>query len=312
MEVQTSSSVWRRVVTMDEQAVPVRKLQSNDGTAIAFEQSGDGPPVILVGSAFNDRSGTAPLAAALAARLTVFNDDRRGRGDSGDTAAYSVAREIQDLDALIAQAGGSSAVFGHSSGATLALHAAAHGLAITKLALYEPPFLVDQSRPRPPADLPKQLAELISAGRRGDAVELYQTKYVGIPEDVVAQLRHAPFRPALEAIAHTLLYDATIDGENSMPMLRNAARVLADTLPNGRPCTLAGQSHDISQRQPRQCCWTSSPANHCALRTSSQRSHRSGRASCVSDKIQSRVNPPSLSNSMKRIRLARHSSVGQS
>src|SRR6266511_1968097 len=199
--------------------------------------------------------------------------------------------------------------------------------------LYKPPFLVDQSRPRPPADLPKQLAELISAGRRGDAVELYQTKYVGIPEDVVAQLRHAPFRPALEAIAHTLLYDATIigdltlstdlvakvatptlviDGENSMPMLRNAARVLADTLPNGRPCTLAGQSHDISQRQPRQCCWTSSPANHCALRTSSQRSHRSGRASCVSDKIQSRVNPPSLSNSMKRIRLARHSSVGQS
>ncbi len=252
---------------------------------------------------------------------------------AGDTAAYSVEREIQDLDTLIAQAGGSSAVFGHSSGATLALHAAAHGLAITKLALYEPPFLVDQSRPRPPADLPKQLAELISAGRRGDAVELYQTKYVGIPEDVVAQLRHAPFRPALEAIAHTLLYDATIigdltlptdlvakvatptlviDGENSMPMLRNAARVLADTLPNGRPCTLAGQSHDISQRQPRQCCWTSSPANHCALRTSSQRSHRSGGASCVSDKIQSRVNPPSLSNSMKRIRLARHSSVGQS
>src|SRR6266511_1968098 len=127
MEVQTSSSVWRRVVTMDEQAVPVRKLQSNDGTAIAFEQSGDGPPVILVGSAFNDRSGTAPLAAALAARLTVFNDDRRGRGDSGDTAAYSVAREIQDLDALIAQAGGSSAVFGHSSGATLALQAALPG-----------------------------------------------------------------------------------------------------------------------------------------------------------------------------------------
>ncbi len=262
---------------MDEQAVPVRKLQSNDGTAIAFEQSGDGPPVILVGSAFNDRSGTAPLAAALAARLTVFNDDRRGRGDSGDTAAYSVAREIQDLDALIAQAGGSSAVFGHSSGATLALHAAAHGLAITKLALYEPPFLVDQSRPRPPADLPKQLAAL--------------------PTDLVAKVA----TPTL-----------VIDGENSMPMLRNAARVLADTLPNGRPCTLAGQSHDISQRQPRQCCWTSSPANHCALRTSSQRSHRSGGASCVSDKIQSRVNPPSLSNSMKRIRLARHSSVGQS
>jgi pimeloyl-ACP methyl ester carboxylesterase len=241
-------------------------VQSNDGTAIAFDRSGEGPPVILVGAAFNDRSGTAPLAAALAS-FTVFNYDRRGRGDSGDTAPYSVDREIEDIDTLVAEAGGSSAVFGYSSGATLALHAAAHGLAITKLALYEPPFLVDESRPRPPADLPKQLADAISAGRRGDAVELYQTKYVGIPEDVVAQMRHAPFRPALEAIAHTLVYDATIigdltfptdlvasiatptlviDGENSMPMLRNAARVLADTLPNGRPCTLAGQTHDIS------------------------------------------------------------------
>jgi pimeloyl-ACP methyl ester carboxylesterase len=247
--------------------VPVRKVRSHDGTPIAFEQSGQGPPVILVGSAFNDRSGTAPLAAALAARCTVFNYDRRGRGDSGDTAPYAVAREVEDLDTLIAQAGGSAAVFAHSSGAVLALHAAAHGLAITKLALYEPPFLVDDSRPRPPADLPKQLAELIAAGRRGDAVELYQTKAVGIPADVVAQLRHAPFRPALEAIAHTLVYDATIigdltfptelvasiatptlviDGENSMPMLHNAARVLADTLPNGRRCTLAGQTHEIS------------------------------------------------------------------
>jgi pimeloyl-ACP methyl ester carboxylesterase len=252
---------------MGEQAVPVRKVPSKDGTPIAFEQSGDGPPVILVGSAFHDRSGTAPLAAALAARCTVLNYDRRGRGDSGDTAPYAVAREVEDLQALIVQAGGAAAVFGHSSGATLALHAAAHGLAITKLALYEPPFLVDDSRLRPPADLPGQLAELIAAGRRGDAVELYQTKYVGMPQDVVAQLRHAPFRPALEAIAHTLVYDATIigdltlptelvakvatptlviDGENSMPMLRTAARVLAEVLPNGRPCTLAGQTHDIS------------------------------------------------------------------
>lgn len=245
----------------------MKRVRSSDGTAIAFDRLGVGTPVILVGAAFNDRSGTAPLAAALAAHFTVFNYDRRGRGDSGDTAPYSVEREIEDIDTLVAEAGGSSTVFGYSSGATLALHAAAHGLAITKLALYEPPFLVDQSRPRPPADLPKQLADAISAGRRGDAVELYQTKYVGIPEDVVAQMRHAPFRPALEAIAHTLVYDSTIigdltfptdlvasiatptlviNGENSMPMLRNAARVLADTLPNGRPCTLAGQTHDIS------------------------------------------------------------------
>jgi pimeloyl-ACP methyl ester carboxylesterase len=222
----------------------------------------------MVAAAFNTRSGsTEPLALALQDRFTILNYDRRGRGDSGDTPPYSVEREIEDIDALITAAGGSSAVFGHSSGATLALWAAAQGLAITKLALYEPPFLVDESRPPPPADLPEQLAELISAGRRGDAVELYQTKAVGIPEDVVAQTRHAPFRPALEAIAHTLVYDATIvgdltlpteriasittptlviDGEHSPPLLRNAARAVAATLPNGRRCTLAGQTHDIS------------------------------------------------------------------
>ena len=140
-------------------------------------------------------------------------------------------------------------------------------MAVTKLALYEPPFLVDDSRPPLPADLPQQLAELISAGRRGDAVELYQTKAVGIPEDVVKQMRQAPFRPALEAIAHTLVYDAAIvgdltlpielvaaiatptlvlNGEHSPPLLRNAARAVAETLPNGELCTLAGQTHDIS------------------------------------------------------------------
>jgi len=164
----------------------------------------------MVVGAFNDRSTTAPLAKVLEPRFTVLNYDRRGRGDSSDTAPYSVEREIEDLGALINEAGGSSAVFGYSSGANLALKAAASGLAITKLALYEPPFQVDESRPRPPADLPEQLTKLVSAGRRGDAVELYQTKAVGIPEEVVAQLRHAPFRPGLEAIAHTLIYDACL------------------------------------------------------------------------------------------------------
>jgi pimeloyl-ACP methyl ester carboxylesterase len=245
----------------------MRTVTSADGTAIAFDQLGAGPPVMMVVGAFDTRSTTGPLAAALQDRFTIFNYDRRGRGDSGDTPPYSVEREIEDLDALITEAGGSAAVFGYSSGATLALKAAAHGLAITKLALYEPPFLVDESHPRPPADLAEQLAQLISAGRRGDAVELFQTKAVGIPEDVVAQMRHAPFRPALEAIAHTLVYDATIigdltlptellgsiatptlviDGEKTLPVMRDAARAVADALPNGRRSTLADQTHDIS------------------------------------------------------------------
>ena len=238
---------------------------SADGTKIAYDRYGDGPPVILIAGAFNTRSATAPLAVALQNRFTVLNPDRRGRGDSGDSPPYAVRREIEDLAALIADAGGSAAVFGYSSGAVLALEAAASGLAITKLALYEPPY-VDDTRPAPPADLLEQLDDLLSAGRRGDAVELYQAKVIGIPEDVVAQLRQAPFRPELEAIAHTLVYDATVMGDfrlkaeriasietptlviaggDSPPFLRNAARAVADALPSGEHRTLPGQTHQI-------------------------------------------------------------------
>jgi pimeloyl-ACP methyl ester carboxylesterase len=245
----------------------MRTVTSVDGTTIAFDQLGAGPPVILVSAAFNDRSGNlAPLAEALAPHFSVLNYDRRGRGESGDTQPYEVEREIEDLEALIAEAGRAAAVFGHSSGATLALRAAARGLPITKLALYEPPFVVDESRPLLAADFPERLAALIAEGRRGDAVELYQTEGVGIPEEVVVGMRQAPFRPALEAIAHTLVYDATIvgdlslpsellrslatptlvlDGEQSPPLLRNAARAVAQALPNGRQHTLAGQTHDV-------------------------------------------------------------------
>ena len=241
---------------------------SADATRIAFDRLGSGPPVILVVGAFNTRATTAPLAGALQEAFTVLNYDRRGRGDSGDTPPYAVERELDDLDALITEAGGAAAVFGYSSGANLALQAAGHGLAITDLALYEPPFVADgTSHTRPPADLVERLGELIGSGRRGDAVELFQTEAIGMPTEVVAQLRHAPFRPALEELAHTLVYEAmiigdltlptalltsietptlVIEGEKSPPVLRDAARAVADTLPNGRLCTLAGETHDIS------------------------------------------------------------------
>ena len=245
----------------------MQKVISTDGTPLAYDCFGDGPPLIMVEGAFNDRGTTEPLARALEQRFTVFNYDRRGRGDSGDTAPYAVDREIEDLGALVAAAGGSAAVFGYSSGAVLALKAAGEGLPITKLVLYEPPFRVDDSRSPLPRDLAARLAALVAADRRGDAVELFQSRVVGIPEEIVAQLRHAPFRPALEAIAHTLVYDATIVGdlslpqdllaaiatptlvmygEHSAPFLRAAAQAVAASLPNGRLCDLAGQSHDIS------------------------------------------------------------------
>jgi pimeloyl-ACP methyl ester carboxylesterase len=239
---------------------------SADGTRIAFDQFGDGPPVILVVGAFNDRSTGGPLADALKSRMTVFNYDRRGRGASGDNQPYGVEREIEDLDALIREAGGEAAVFGYSSGANLALEAAAGGLNIAKLALYEAAFIVGDGPPRPPKDMAAQLAKLVSSDRRGEAVELFQTRLVVIPEQVVIQMRNAPFRPALEATAHTLVYEATIVGDLTLPTDRlrsikvptlavyggaspsfmgNAAKAIANAVPNGQVRALDGQGHDI-------------------------------------------------------------------
>src|SRR5712691_8303653 len=176
-------------------------VRSSDGTAIAYERYGDGPPLILVVGAFNERSTGAPLAHYLAPHHTVYIYDRRGRGESGDSAPYAIEREIEDLHALIGAAGGSAAVFGFSSGALLAAKAAARGLAVAKLVLYEPPFLMVDPR----ADHAGRIAELVAAGLRGDAVEYFQTQLVGIPPEIVMQLRDAPFRAGLEATAHTLV-----------------------------------------------------------------------------------------------------------
>lgn len=244
----------------------MKTVASRDGTAIAFERAGEGPPIIFVFGAFNDHNRAVPLASVLQQRFTTYVYDRRGRGSSGDKQPYAIEREIEDIDALIREAGGSALVFGHSSGATLALHAAAGGSAITEMVLYEPPFDVDGSRPKPPADLAEQIAQLVSRNRRGDAVELFQTKGIGLPEEVVVQLRNAPTRPGLEAVAHTLAYDALITGDLSLPadligsvaaptlvlagdasppFMQTAARAIADALPHGRHRLLPEQTHDV-------------------------------------------------------------------
>ena len=244
----------------------MRKVISKDGTAIAFDRSGEGPAVILVCGASTTRSANAPLAVLLAQHFTVFNYDRRGRGDSDDTVPYAVEREVEDLDALIIEAGGSASVFGTSSGAILALDAAAHGLAITKLALWEPPFSVDDDGPRRHKEYATRLTELLAAGRRGDAVELFM-KSVGLPPEFVAQARNAPWWSATEDLAHTLAYDAAVMGDSSVPTervasvtvptlvmdggatpawARNAAQALADALPDVRRRTLEGQDHNVA------------------------------------------------------------------
>ncbi|MCB5165653.1 alpha/beta hydrolase [Streptomyces bambusae] len=238
-------------------------VQSADGTTIAYTKSGEGEPLILVGGSFSERAHPtmAQLADELAAHFTVYNYDRRGRGDSGDADEYAVEREIEDLAALITEAGGSAKVFGLSAGGVLALKAAASGLPITKLALYDTPFVTDETGPTPPADFTEQLREKAAADR-GDAVEFFMVQGMGAPAEAVAGMRFAPFWAGLEALAHTLPYDSAIMGdfslptdelakvevptlvvygENVAPWLANSAQKVAETLTDAKHHALPGQ-----------------------------------------------------------------------
>lgn len=246
----------------------MRTVTSNDGTTIAFDQSGAGPAVILVGGALSDRAAATPVAALLAPHFTVINYDRRGRGDSGDTQPYAVEREVEDIATLIDAVGGSACVFAKSSGAALALEAANRGLPITKLALYEPPFIVDDARKPIPEGYVAHLGELATSGRRGEAVEYFLANAVEVPPEALAQMRQAPMWPAMETMAHTLAYDGAImegnmagrpfspgqwaavtmptlvmDGGDSPVWMHHAAQAVADILPDARRLTLAGQTH---------------------------------------------------------------------
>ncbi len=243
---------------------------SKDGTTIAFERSGQGPPLVVVGGALNDRRAAATLAGLLAPSFTVYAYDRRGRGDSGDTPPYAVEREVEDLVSLVEEAGGTAFVFGHSSGAVLALEAAAATPGITKLVLYEPPFIVDESRPPLPYDYVSHLKELAATDRRGEAVEYFMTTGVGAPAEAIPSMRESPSWPSLEAVAHTLWYEGVIMGDNmvgkplsadrwssvtiptlvidggaSPPSMRGAVQQLADVLPNARRLTMEDQTHEV-------------------------------------------------------------------
>lgn len=245
-------------------------VRSKDGTAIAFDRLGQGAPVILVDGALCSRAfGPLPaLARLLAARFTVFHYDRRGRNQSGDQPAYAVEREVEDIEALIAEAGGSASVFGVSSGAALALAAAAQGAGITKLALYEPPFIADGAR-RVPADSEAQLKRRIAAGRRSDAVQFFLVDMVGLPAAVGYLMRVLPVWRKLKAVAHTLPYDAAVLGDFSLPReraaavavptlviggekssaeLRAAVSATAEAVPGARLRMLKGQTHNVSAK----------------------------------------------------------------
>lgn len=266
----------------------MKTTTSKDGTTIAYDQLGTGPVVILVNGALGTRSNAAPdsLPVILSKQFTVIDYDRRGRGDSGDTPPYAVEREIEDIAALIDAAGGSASIVGFSSGAILTIEAARllPGK-VKKIVLYEPPFIIDDSRPPLPIDYVEQLNAAIAAGRPGDAVEIFMTKALLIPAEFVDMMRTAPMSQAfdddagarppewadMEKVAHTLAYDGiiardylqgkplppkrwasitaptlAIAGGNSEPFFHTGAAALANDMPNAQTYTLEGQDHNVA------------------------------------------------------------------
>jgi pimeloyl-ACP methyl ester carboxylesterase len=246
----------------------LERVSSADGTQIALEVAGTGRPVVLIGGAFNDRTTMTGLARVLSRHYQAVIYDRRGRGDSGDVSVdYSVEREMEDLRAVIGHGGGTAALFGHSSGAVLALEAARRGLPVDRVAAYETPFIPDGSRPRPAPDVAGRLVRLVRAGDRDAATVLFQTEVVGLPAEMVAGMRQSDMWGYLTGLAHSLPYDyalfeagspvpvdrlaevavpvLAIAGSNTFPWLAQATEQVAHAVADGRFLSLEGQDHGV-------------------------------------------------------------------
>jgi pimeloyl-ACP methyl ester carboxylesterase len=244
----------------------MRKVVSRDGTTIAYERTGDGPPIVLLNGAFRDHTIFDQLVPELAPHCGTYVYDRRGRGESGDSPAYAIEREIEDLEAVIEEAGGQAVLFAGSSGANLAIQAALAGAPITKLALHEPYFRL-AGYPKPPDDFTDTLCALLADGKRGEAAEYFLANLVGLNPEVIADWRQGPLWATNETNAHTLLYDTAICGDFNVPVerlatlrtptlvvnsdstsdwLRAAARATAEALPNGWGMQLPGSWHRVN------------------------------------------------------------------
>ena len=248
-------------------------VTSKDGTKIAYQTRGSGPAVILVDGALGYRGlgfGQS-LAELLAKHFTVYSYDRRGRGESSNSRPFAIEREVEDIEALIGQAGGSAYVYGISSGACLALEAAIRlGGKISKLAVYEPPYNSDPSALQAWKDYRNQLSELIKTNQKGEAVELFM-RFVGTPGEMIAGMKNAPVWPMLQSVAPTLAYDAAEMGDDRsvpvnrvkniksrtlvmdgglnlqyMPFMHATGVALTKAIPNAQQRTLEGQTHDVN------------------------------------------------------------------
>jgi pimeloyl-ACP methyl ester carboxylesterase len=267
-QLATSGITRSAAQSSTNRRIKVNYVTSQDGTKIAFDRVGHGPPVIIVNGLLCDRSKTQKLAEYLAQSFTVFNFDRRGRGDSSDTDPYAVEREIEDIAALIKEVGGAALVYGHSSGAGLALNAAASGLAMTKLVLHEPPYgSDDEESQRSSRELALSVKAALSEGKRADAITLFMTAS-GLPDKVIEDIRTDP---KMLAMAPTMVYDHEVMGDfergGKIPLelvkairiptlvlvggaspdfFRDAAIQIAEILPQGNLIILEGQDHGAS------------------------------------------------------------------
>lgn len=239
-------------------------LRSADGTPIAYQRTGAGPAVVVVAGAFCDHASFAQLGAELATDFTVFSYDRRGRGQSGDAPAYAVAREVEDLGAIIAAAGGAAALVGHSSGAALALEAAVAGLPVTRLVAFEPPY---RSRPVSEQTMGLRIGEHVAAGRLDEAVAHFFTHGVGVPAEALAQMQASPAWSYFLQYAKALPYEIAVAGERgvpehlakidvptqllagaqSWPWIQESTRAAAAIIPGATHRELAGQTHEVAQ-----------------------------------------------------------------
>lgn len=242
---------------------------SADGTLIAYERVGDGPPVALLPGATCTRGVLRPLAEALSHHVTAITVDRRGRGDSNDRAdppPYVVEREVEDVAAVIAAVGGSAAVYGHSSGAALALHASVAGTGVDRLVMHDAPYSMPGTE-QSARDWHAHLHQMLEGGRRDDAIAAFM-RMVGMPDDMIDGMRQGPTWPAMETVAPSLAYDSAAMGDSSgglvpselleqvdVPALVlvggadhgfmiDVARQLTDGLPDGRMEHLVGAGHD--------------------------------------------------------------------
>ncbi|MFJ8112189.1 alpha/beta fold hydrolase [Streptomyces sp. NPDC096132] len=243
-----------------------KKTISRDGTELAYARAGQGPAVILVSGAMSTGGTVAPLGGLLAHRFTVLWYDRRGRGGSGDTAPFAVEREVEDLAALIEAAGGEASLYGISSGGALALRAAASGLPVRRVAVYETPYAdFQEGGAEDRAAYTERLTEALAQGRRGDAVELF-LRLTGLAEEMIQRARQSPMWAGMEAIAPTLAYDdaamagglvpreqlaaigvpvLAVVGGDSPAWLREATRAVAEVVPHGTYRSLEGQTHMV-------------------------------------------------------------------